>query len=99
VAAAQPEQPLADEDVEDRDDVQRQRADLEPAHLLGQFVDLDRQEHGGGDHRQVLRPALAEPQPDALDHLDQGVSQQAARHHVQGRLLVVEGLLDGVHDR
>ena len=63
--------------------------------MLGEFVDLQREERGGGDDRQVLRPALGVPEADRLDEFDQGVGQEEGGDHHQGGVFVAEGVLDG----
>src|SRR2546429_193296 len=65
--APQPEEPLRQQRVEDRGDVEHQRADPEPGDLLGHLVDLDREAERGGAAREVLAPALEQPEADRLD--------------------------------
>ena len=41
------------------------------------LVDLERDEHRGGDQRQVLGPALLEPESDRLNPFQQRVAEHA----------------------
>ena len=51
-------------------DVDDQRADPDPGELLGQFVDLERDEQRRRDDREVLAPALEQPEAGRLDELE-----------------------------
>jgi DNA polymerase-3 subunit delta len=76
LAAADAEQPPGPHQVDDEQQVDRERRDPQPGDLPGQLVDLVRQEDRGRHHGEVLAPPLAQPQPDAFHQLDQGVGSQ-----------------------
>ena len=69
-AAADAEQALRVDQVRADREVDEQREDLERREAVGDLVELERQQRGGGDEREVLRPALPQPQADRLDPLD-----------------------------
>jgi hypothetical protein len=50
-------------------------AAFKQAGALDQLVDLEWDEQAGGDHGEVLGPAPAAPQPDALDDLQDPVAE------------------------
>ena len=79
LAAADPEQPLGPEQVDHREDVERERDDPQPGDRLDDLVDLERDEDAGADHRDVLAPALHQPEADRLDELQDAVRQHAGR--------------------
>src|SRR5664280_2738229 len=82
--AAQAEQPLGEQQVDDSGDVDGERAGAGERDALDQFAHLQRQEDGGRDRGEVLAPALEQPQSDALDGLQGGVRPEQRRH--QGEL-------------
>jgi DNA-binding NarL/FixJ family response regulator len=66
--AADAEQPLAPDQVDDEQQVDHQRPGPQPGDLHGQVVDLVRQEDRGRHHGEVFAPPLAQPQPARPDH-------------------------------
>ena len=68
-----------------------ERDELERADAVRELVDLEGHEGGGGDEREVLGPALVEPQPDHLGRLQRGEGQQHERQDAQVRRRVLEG--------
>src|SRR5580704_19053748 len=82
-AAAQPEQPLGDQQVGHDGQVDDQGDDLQRRDALGQLVDLIRDEDDGGDEGQVFGPPAAQPQPDRLRALQDRISGDGSPSHVQ----------------
>ena len=76
LAAADAEQLLGPDQVDDEQQVDHERRDPQPGDLHGQVVDLPRKEDRGRHHGEVLAPPLARPQPDALRELGHSVSSQ-----------------------
>jgi hypothetical protein len=93
------EQPLAHDQVDDEREVDDERRDLDVGHVLGQLMDLERQEDAGADDSDVLTPALEAPQTDPLGHLEEGVDDEERLHEVQRAVLRVEQPLDLVDGR
>src|SRR6185312_13651189 len=87
LAAAHPEQPPGDDQVDHQGQVDQEEDDPGYGDLVGQVVDLVGEAERGDDHREVLAPALLQPQPDALDDLQQRVDQDAGRDQLD-RVLV-----------
>src|SRR5205814_1986643 len=76
---AGPEQAAGDDQVDHQGQVDQEEQHPGDGDPVGQVVDLVGQPERGDDHREVLAPALLQPQPDALDDLQQRVEQDAAR--------------------
>ena len=76
-ATAEAEEPLGPQDVDHGEHVERERHDPEPGDPLEELVDLQRDEDRGADDRDVLAPALHQPEPDGLEQLQCAVRQDA----------------------
>jgi len=77
LAAANAEQPPGPYQVDDKEQVDHERRDLQPGDVPpSQLPDLPGQEDRGRYHGEVLAPPLAQPQPDAFHQLDQSVNGQ-----------------------
>ena len=82
-AAAQSEQPLGDEQVDDNRHVDDERNHLQRGDALGQLIDFIRDEHDRGDKRQVLRPPAPVPQPNRVGTLDSRVYSDRDADEIQ----------------
>src|SRR5919201_415811 len=82
-ASAQAEEPFRKQEVDDDREVDDERDDLERGGALRQLVDLERKQQRRGDERQVLRPALHEPQPDRFQTLEHGIRSRDQRNQPQ----------------
>src|SRR3954470_6870553 len=81
-AAAESEQPLRQQQVDDDRDVQDEGEDLERRDAVRQLVELERQQQDGRDERQVLRPALLEPESYGLGAFEQRVRADPERRQL-----------------
>ena len=97
VAPTQAEQPLGPEQVADGEQVDQEGQHPQHGHPLEQLVDLERDERRRADHRDVLPPALQQPQPHALEQLQSAVGQDPPDHQRQRVVAGLERLLDRVH--
>jgi hypothetical protein len=75
-AAAQPEQPLGEQQVDDDREVDQEPDDLQRRGFVDELVDLEREQHHRREEREVLGPALGVPQSDRLDPLHRSVDQE-----------------------
>ena len=82
-AAADAEQPLREQQVAEHGQVDHGRSHLEHAGAAHELAQLVGQEGAGGDERQVLGPALHQPQPDRLHPLHQRVQAESAGDQVE----------------
>jgi hypothetical protein len=92
--AANAEQSLGAQQVRHDRDVDDERDDLEHGRAICQLVDLERQQRGRDDERQVLSPASLRPKADGLDPLDHAVDEQHAADEVQVRRRGRERVVD-----
>jgi len=76
VPAAQAEQPLGQQQVEHSCHVDDKGHQAHDGELLGELVDLERQEDAGPDHGDVLAPTLEQEKAHALEQLEGGVGEQ-----------------------
>src|SRR3954466_14518659 len=84
--------------VGDDQDVEGEPGGLERAWPAGEFVELERDEQGGGKHGQPFRPAFAPEEADPLHELEQAVEERASAE--EGELVFVQAaeLADQVTD-
>jgi hypothetical protein len=68
-AAADPEEPFGDQQVDHDGEVDDEREDLQHRNALGQLVHLVGDEDDGRDEGQVFGPPASHPQPDRLSPL------------------------------
>ncbi len=94
VAASGAEQPALVDQVAHRQQIHHQCGDLEHRGVLGDLVDLQRNEECGRDRGQVLGPAPTTPQADALDELQRTVGEQQQTSQPQRFAIPAESALD-----
>ncbi len=90
---------LGQQDVDHRRDVEHQCADPDPGHPLDELVDLDRNEERRRDDREVLAPALEQPEPDTFAILQRAIEEQTHRDPQQRGRSGLDDRTQRVHDR
>ena len=91
MATAQPEEPLGQQQVDHHGQVDDERDELEGADAVRQLVDLIGDQGGGGDEREVLGPALVEPEAHHLGPLERGEGEEHEGQDAQVCRRVLEG--------